>query len=228
MRALIDADILLYRIGFVTEDATEEDAKLAIDELIHRILEKVQATEYRMFLSCSTADNFRTALYPKYKADRKPKPKHYQILKDHLLDSWQGEIGDGEEADDLIGINSNDNSIACTIDKDILYGLEGHKYNFVKDIIFYTSQEDATRFFYKQILMGDGVDNIIGLPNIGDKKSSRMLEGLETEEEMFDKVLSEYLSHGFTEEQLLINGQLLKIRTREGELWQFPIGQRQD
>lgn len=229
MRALVDGDILLYRIGFVTEDATEEDAKSGMDELVRRILDAVSVTSFNIFLSCGRADSFRAILYPEYKANRKrEKPKHYQALKDHLISSWNATVADAEEADDLIGINLDAKSIACTIDKDILYGLEGHKYNFVKDLLFYTSQEEATKFFYKQLLMGDSADNIIGLPKIGEVRALKLLEGLDTEEEMFEQVRFQYEKHGFTEEQLLLNGQLLKIRTREGEIWQFPTGQRQE
>lgn len=223
MRALIDGDILLYRIGFVTEDATENDAKIAMDELMTRILDSCQATSFSVFLSCGRKESFRAKLYPEYKANRtREKPKHYDILKRYVIRSWHGTQAVEEEADDLIGINLDENSIACTIDKDILYGLEGHKYNFVKDLLFYTSQEEATKFFYKQLLMGDSADNIIGLPKIGEVRALKLLEGLDTEEEMFEQVKFQYEKHGFTEEQLLLNGQLLKIRTREGEIWTFP------
>jgi DNA polymerase-1 len=229
LKALIDGDILLYRCGFVTENEAEEYAKQVIDELIMRILDTTKSETYSMFLSCPRKDSFRAKLYPEYKANRtREKPIHYEYLKQHLLSSWNGQIAFEEEADDLIGIHLNEDSIAVTIDKDILYGLAGHKYNFVKEKMFYTSQEEALKFFYKQVLMGDSADNIIGLPKIGEVMALKLLEGLETEEEMFQQVRRQYLQHGFTEEQLLLNGRLLKIRTYEGELWQPPIGLKPD
>lgn len=224
IEGLIDGDIVLYRCGFVTQEETEEYAIKTVDEAIRNLLDEAKCSKYRIFLSCPRPDNFRTKLFPDYKANRKQdKPIHFEAMKNYLLDVWKAEVAVEEEADDMIGKNLNDDSIAITIDKDILYGIVGNKFNFVKKSFFYTSQEEATKFFYKQLLMGDSVDNISGVPKIGEKRSLALLEGIETEEEMYQIVRRQYFQAGMTEEQLLLNGRLLKIRTKEGEIWSFPI-----
>jgi 5'-3' exonuclease len=239
MKALIDGDILLYRIGFSSESENANIALHRMDELISRILDTVQADEFEIYLSCGRTESFRAKLNPEYKANRtQPKPTHYAVLKQHLIDEWAAIQAVEEEADDLIGINLDANSIACTIDKDILYGLEGHKYDFVKEKLFYTSEEEALKFFYMQLLMGDKADNVIGIPGIGPKKAERALDGIVTELEMFFKVQEmyrEWLAEewadrdwGLFEEKqmnnlILLSGIQLKIRTEVGELWDFPI-----
>lgn len=229
MIGLIDGDIILYRCGFVTQEETEEYAIKTVDEAIRNLLDETKSEQYHIYLSCPRKDNFRTKLYPEYKANRKQdKPIHFEAMRNFLIDEWKAEVAVEEEADDLIGKNLDENSLAITIDKDILYGLVGHKYNFVKKSFFYTTQEEATKFFYKQLLMGDSVDNIHGVPKIGEKRSLTLLQDAAEEETMFQIVRRQYFQAGMTEEQLLMNGRLLKIRTKEGELWEFPTGQTED
>lgn len=240
MKALLDGDIFLYKIGYTTQEEAEETALLRLSELVSRILDTVKATEYIIYLSCPRNESFRAKLNPEYKAHRKQeKPKHYNALKQELLDKYNAVVAIEEEADDLIGIAQTEdleNTIACTIDKDILYGIEGYKYNFVKEETFYTSKEQATHFFYKQLLMGDKADNIFGLPKVGPVTADKILSGLEGNDEAdyFITVYSEYCNR-FSEMSkedllslLLLSGQQLKIRTCIGELWQLPNGRRED
>jgi 5'-3' exonuclease len=246
MKALLDGDILLYRVGFTTQDEPEAIAIVRMDELVKRILDTVKATEYVIYLSCGRNDSFRAKLNPEYKANRKqPKPLHYDLLKTHLINNWNAVVAVEEEADDLIGIEQNTNpnsTIACTIDKDILYGVAGQKYNFVKDTFHYTTQEEATLFFYRQLLMGDKADNILGITGVGEAKAGRLLDGLLYEDEtvlfkvvqdryrewLKDEWASMYREWGdFQEKQMnnliLLSGIQLKIRSKPNELWEFPI-----
>jgi 5'-3' exonuclease len=251
MRALIDGDILLYRVGFTTETENEGIAIYRMDELVQRILDTVKATSYNVYLSCGRADSFRAKLNPEYKANRtQPKPLHYQLLKDHLINKWNAIVAVEEEADDLIGIAQaqDKETIACTIDKDILYGVEGAKYNFVKEEMFYTSEQEALVFFYKQLLMGDKADNIFGIKGVGTAKSDRILDGVKEADEatLYAIVVGEYRNwlelewgdlygYGWTphlERKMLdlihLSGKQLKIRSYEGEIWEPPYGQQDD
>ena len=56
------------------------------------------------------------------------------------------------------------------------------------------SEIDGYRNFYKQVLTGDTSDNIIGIQGIGPKKAAKLIDHLETEEEMIDVVLFHYAS----------------------------------
>lgn len=247
MKALIDGDILLYRIGFTTENENEAIAQHRMETFITEILDAVKATEYVIYLSCGRKDSFRAKLNPEYKANRKqPKPLHYDFLKSYLIDKWNAVVAVEEEADDLIGIEqaSNPNTIACTIDKDILYGVEGQKYNFVKQQFHYTTQEEAMLFFYKQLLMGDKADNIFGIAGVGEVKATKALEEYlyEDEEVIFKVVQDKYRDWlqgewdydewtDFHEKQMnnliLLSGIQLKIRSFEGEVWRFPVNLKQ-
>jgi 5'-3' exonuclease len=237
MRALIDADIFLYRVGYATEQEDEQTAIDTMQKLIERCLDATKATAYTLYLSCPTAENFRTLINPLYKAQRtREKPKHFGVLRDYLVTKWDAQEAVKEEADDLIGINLKFDEIAITIDKDILYGLVGNKYNFVKEEFFYTGHDEALLFFYKQLLMGDRIDNIEGVPKIGPVKADNALSELlgSDEIEIYTKVFSIYqdyyseLTKEEVEKLILKNGQQLKIRTHEGEIWQLPVGQRAD
>lgn len=244
MRALVDGDICLYRVGYTTQEESEDIALLRIDELIQRILDTIQATSYNVYLSCGRKDSFRAKLNPEYKAHRtREKPKHYGLLKEHLINKWNALVAVEEEADDLIGIEQakDKETVACTIDKDILYGVEGHKYDFVKDKMFYTTQEEATLFFYKQLVMGDKADNIFGISGIGIAKASKALDELlgEPEEELYTKVCDMYRDWLLQEwadqyeewtsneerrmlDLITLSGKQLKIRSYEEEVWSPP------
>ena len=240
------SDILLYRVGYTTNEETEEVAQFRMEELIQRILDTIKATQVSIFLSCGRADSFRAKLNPDYKAHRKQeKPVHYAFLRQYLIDVWGAVEGIGEEADDLIGIAQNTltNTTACTIDKDILYGVKGDKFDFVKEKVFHTTEEDARHFFYKQLLMGDRVDNIFGITGVGTAKSDKILDGLwgESHEKYWNKVVDTYRGYLQTEwadqyeewtdveeermiKMITLSGQQLKIRSEIGEIWQPPHG----
>lgn len=245
IHALVDSDILLYRVGYTTNTEPEEVAQARMEELIKRILDAVEATQMSFFLSCSRKDSFRAKLNPEYKAHRtQEKPVHYAFLRQYLIDVWGAVEAVEEEADDLIGIAQHTltNTIACTIDKDILFGIAGHKYDFVKEKRFYTDEDQALLFFYKQLLMGDKADNIFGITGVGPAKAEKALLGCDINDEALCKrVIDFYRQHmqmewadqyedwGEVEEKrmldmILLSGQQLKIRTYEGEIWQLPNG----
>lgn len=241
MKSLLDGDILLYRVGFTTEEEPEAIAQFRMEELLQRILDTTKATSYQVFLSAGRLDTFRAKLNPQYKANRtQPKPKHYEFLKNYLIDIWNAEVAVDEEADDLLGKNQTEETIICSIDKDLLQ-IPGVHYNFVKDEFITVTPEEGLLFFYKQLLIGDTSDNIKGVSGIGKAKADKILNPLlgEPEEEIFlavqdtyrDWLMGEWADRyeewgDFEEKQLnniiLLTGIQLKIRTKENEIWQFP------
>src|SRR3569623_1268526 len=52
--------------------------------------------------------------------------------------------------------------------------------------------EEGIRTFYKQMLIGDKSDNIEGIDGLGPVKSSKIIDPLETEQEMYSKVRELY------------------------------------
>ncbi|MGH7746922.1 MAG: hypothetical protein ACREQ5_19535, partial [Candidatus Dormibacteria bacterium] len=108
------------------------------------------------------------------------------------------------------------------IDKD-LDQIPGKHYNFMKEVSYEVSKEEAQRFFYFQLLCGDSIDNVPGCKGIGPKKADKALEGIETEEDFQQECLKAYeVAYGKKKglELIVKYGQVLKIRqSQEEQLW---------
>jgi 5'-3' exonuclease len=232
--ALIDADIVLYRTGFASQDVPENIAKARLSETMGMILDTLGTTKYRAFLSDS-ANNFRLKLFPLYKANRpSEKPVHHEALREFLLSRWKAEVSEGQEADDALGIDQwldQDNTIICSIDKDLMQ-VPGQHYNWVTGVRKYVTDSEARYRFWYQVLVGDSTDNItpkqgLSCPGIGPEKAYAALEGCYTEQDYFQSTRELYKKYtakevGDADARLLLTGQLVKIRQHEGELWRFP------
>lgn len=221
MLALIDADLLVYRVGWTTLADPEEIAFYRMDEMFRGICEALQTSDYKAFLTAS-GPHYRHEIYPAYKANRKTeKPTHYHRLRDYLLETHGAELVLDQEADDALGIAQTDETTIVTIDKD-LDQIPGWHYNFVKKDHYHVTPDEGLRYFYEQLLMGDRIDNIPGIYGLGPVRARAALANCKSEKEMYDAVKKHYEKAGYTDETLVRNGQLLKIRTVEGEVWQPP------
>ena len=223
MKALIDGDILVYRIGFASENETESIAIARCSEFIEDLILFNGFGEYQGYLTGKT--NFRNeiAVTAPYKGNRKSaKPKHYQLLRDYMESAWSFTMIEDQEADDAIGIAAYEMEVGeyciCSIDKD-LDMLRGDHYNFVKDDRYFITEEEGIKNFYKQLLMGDRVDNIIGIKGIGTVKAERLLKECKNENEMYLAILEAYEGNA---ERVLENGRLLWIRRQPLQLWTPP------
>jgi hypothetical protein len=201
--ALIDGDILVYRIGFASEEEPESIAIARCCEFLEDIILFNGFDEYQGYLTGK--GNFRNeiAVTEPYKGNRvAPKPKHYQALRDYMQNHWKFEMIEGQEADDAIGIAAYtldpEEYCICSIDKD-LDMLRGKHYNFVKDFFYHVTEEEAIFNFYKQILTGD--------------------RECKDEKEMYLAVLKAYEGNS---ERVLENGQLLWIRREPNQIWKPP------
>jgi len=214
MKALIDADIVAYRVACTLEDDDAEDFVYArAEDLIDNILVNTEATEYRLFLTGK--NNFRYTIYPEYKAHRpKEKPFWLERCRQYLIATFNAEVVDGQEADDALGIAQTEDTIICSIDKDLLM-IPGRHYNFVKDEFQEVTNDSGMRHFYMQCLTGDRSDNIKGIEQIGPKKAEKILVGCVTEQELFNAVREAYSN----DEEFLMNGRVLWIRRKENEDW---------
>lgn len=227
---LIDGDILVYRIGFTSEDVDEGIAIWRLDQLINSICSFINPKdEVKIFLSETERTNFRYSISDTYKKSRrnKPQPYHFYSLREHLFDNWQAICDPGQEADDGLGICQTSSmkegkaTVIASVDKDLLQ-IRGWHYNFVKETLREVSETEATRWFYLQVLGGDSSDDVRGVPKIGEKRALRLLEGCETEEEMWNTTKQTYEKAFGKEkamEELLRNGKLLRIRRYPDEIW---------
>lgn len=223
VKALIDGDILVYRIGFASENEPESIAMARCSEFIEDLILFNGFGEYQGYLTGKR--NFRNeiAVTAPYKGNRKSaKPKHYQLLRDYMESAWSFTMIEDQEADDAIGIAAYEMEVGeyciCSIDKD-LDMLRGDHYNFVKDERYFITEEEGIKNFYKQLLMGDRVDNIIGIKGIGTVKAERLLKECKNENEMYLAILEAYDGNA---ERVLENGRLLWIRRKPNQIWTPP------
>jgi hypothetical protein len=222
-KALIDADSLVYAIGFSSKDIEEPLAKWRLDEAINNILTDVGAVEYEGWITGK--GNYRNdiAVTAPYKGQRKTeKPEHYDALREHMLKKWKFHKTEGVEADDAVGIAAyavpEDAVIMVHIDKD-LNQFRGWHYNYRNKETYYVTEFNGLKSFYTQILTGDRIDNIIGIKGIGAVKAERILKECKTENEMYLAVLEAYNGDS---ERVLENGQLLWLQREVNQVWQPP------
>lgn len=226
MIALIDADIVAYRCAATCKEGDGvEVALLRTDKLMREILEKVGATAYRAFLSGS--DNFRKVINPDYKANRKDMipPQYLQDCREYLVTEWKAKIADGQEADDELGIAQIYKyaeeggilapTIICSIDKD-LHMIPGRHFNWVKDEFSSYDCQEADKFFWKQLLIGDKADNIFGVDGLGPVKSSKLIDPLETDQDCLEVVLDKYNNDI---QRFAMNAACLWIKRHEESEW---------
>ena len=226
---LVDADIIAYRAAFSARGEPEKQAREKVDEICGNIMydchypeEYVLGENTWFYLTGS--GNFRKdlATIKVYKGQRPPKPEHLPATRDQLVERWGAEVVDGQEADDAIGIKATGlqgDCVIVSVDKDLLM-IPGTHYNFVKQGWTKVDQEQGDYFFYKQLLTGDQVDNIQGVPGIGPKKAEKAYQECTTVQEMYQKALEMY--KGDTD-ALLENARLLWLRRYEGEMWEPPV-----
>jgi len=228
---LFDGDILCYRVAYKTEEESDSYAQYCAGSMLGDVLSRLAAqfggdkdvTPYQVFLTGTT--NFRTevGVTAPYKGNRvdKPKPVKIPVIRDYLVDQYGAIISDNEEADDLISIwatDYGDDACIVSIDKDFDQ-VQGWHYNFVKDNLYYVTEEEGIRFLYEQILTGDRVDNIIGLKGVGPVKAKKALAECATEVEMFDKCVEMY---GGNQDRVIENAQLCFLRRYPEQLWTPP------
>jgi DNA polymerase-1 len=234
LQALVDADILVYRVGYTTNDTDAVYARARLDEAIEKILMGLEShvekeVQPLFYLTSTDKSNYRFALaHPDrpYKGNRvQPKPDHYETLRSHLEKEYCATVVYGQEADDALGIEAVKNeSVIVTIDKD-LDMIPGLHYNFVKDYLYHVSDEAAEWHFWYQVLVGDVTDNVPGCPKIGDAKALKLLS--EAKENYYQLCLDAYLKYykdlELAKTELCRNAKLLWIRRHENEEWDENI-----
>lgn len=220
--ALLDADVIVYRIAFASEDETEEICFARAKELILEIVfTELNCDDYKAYLTGKGNFRHMVAKTAPYKGNRKdaPRPKHYEALREYLK-RLGAELVEGQEADDAIAIEASQGDYwIVSIDKDFDQ-VPGWHYNFVRKEKYFISEEEGTRNFYTQILTGDRVDNILGIKGIGPVKAAKILENCTTERTFYDACVKAYDGDA---ERVNENAVLLWLRRSPNQLWLPPL-----
>ena len=227
MKLLIDGDPIVYRIGFASQKRDKETGLVTADPESHalhsckifmnNLLEDTGASSYKVYLTGK--DNFRFKIRKDYKENRKgaEKPVHYQVIRDYLQSRYGAQVIDGMEADDALALAQTDKTAIATIDKDLLM-VVGRHYNYVKQTWQDVTAEEGEYFFYKQMLTGDRVDNIVGIKGIGDKKADKILDA--TDRDAWDKTIIDMYIEEFDDgfQRCVENTQLLWMLQRNKQM----------
>jgi 5'-3' exonuclease len=253
--ALIDGDIVAYQISAKGQLSIDWDGngekvivtenELIIRDMVRKTVESLmERTASDEAIICLSDDvNWRHAVYPPYKMNRKglPKPELLQDCKQFLRDNFRTYERPTLEGDDVMGILATHHKlipgekVIVSIDKD-MQQIPGWLFNPIKEnpSIFIT-EEDADYYHLQQTLTGDYIDGYPGCPGVGPKKAQRILEDYYNLEigakEAWRKVVETYESKGLTEEDALVQARISRIcrwtdydyKRKEVKLWNPPI-----
>ena len=213
----------------------------AAKRMVNAIMHHTGADEYTLYLTAIGRSGYRYDLLPEYKAGRPSKPHYYQVVRDYLVKAWGAiDSEDGLEADDMLGLKQTDDTIICSIDKD-LHMIPGKHYN-----ISTKEMREVTEFgevhieelpnkrkkivggglvwFYAQLLLGDTADNIPGINGYGPVKVCKLLKDKKTELELYEVVEKVYKKQHPQDylERIHLVGQLLWIQRPGRRQWKIP------
>ena len=224
-KLLIDADYLIYGVGFASEEDSEKFAKSRLVETLEDMVYlHLKADSYEAFLTGKNNYRYEIAKTVPYKGNRKDakKPKHYDALRECMITRLGAVVVDGQEADDEVAIRMSadpDKYLLIGVDKD-LRQIPGWHHNPMKAQTEYIDDFQAYKNFCLQLLTGDRVDNIPGLEKVGPVKAAKALQDAKTKEDLLRCVWKVYQEKEHGIEYLTEQGQLLWLRRYEGELWQ--------
>jgi len=202
---LIDAFALIYRSYFafsknprINSKGVETSAVLGFVNSLVEVIKKENPTHIAVVFDTPKA-TVRHIEYSEYKANREAMPEGISVALpyiDQLLEAFNISklFADGYEADDVIGtlakkaekqgfityMMTPDKDFAQLVSENILLYRPGNKW---KPTETWGVQEVLNKFEIKDVsqvidflgMMGDAVDNIPGLPGVGEKTAKKLL-----------------------------------------------------
>lgn len=221
--ALVDADFMVYSVGFASsdDDSLQMQKNRITEWLTDIVYMNLNCEDYKAYITGPGNFRYDVAKTVPYKGNRKDaaKPKYYEELREHLV-RLGAVITEGIEADDAVAIESGKADYWLVhVDKD-LNQLKGWHYNPNKDQTYYVTEFEAMSNFYTQMLTGDRVDNIPGLPGIGPKKAEKIFKDVGTVKGLHEAAVGAYKDKGFDMEYFVEQGRLLWLQREEGQVWQ--------
>ena len=174
MKLILDFDQQMYASGFATEGEPLSHTLRTIKVAINRQIRESGCTDYQIYIQGT--GNFRDDIASDYKATRPSrKPAAMEDIREYLITKYNAEVVNGIETDDKVSMILWEDFIACdgikerasimlsSPDKD-LKNTPGWHYFPKSGKTAWISDDQARRHFQWQLLCGDKVDNIKGLP----------------------------------------------------------------
>ncbi|MEM7207736.1 MAG: 5'-3' exonuclease H3TH domain-containing protein [Pseudomonadota bacterium] len=198
---LVDASIYIFRGWFVWPDSiTDRDgnpinAVVGFADFLLKLIETRQPSKIACAFDTSLGKSVRQSIYPEYKANRPEAPPElkyqFELCRD-LVESLgiAAFASERYEADDILGtlarVSQNEDKpfVVVTADKDLtqLVGKQDFWWHFANDYwLDYRGVEKRFGVRPEQIadllaLCGDKVDNIPGVPGVGETTAARLLK----------------------------------------------------
>lgn len=213
MLHLVDASYFVFRAYYsVTPEMTDADgqpvnALYGFARFMGDLLERAGPEQVGVAFDQSLATSFRNDIYPAYKANREPAPeelkRQFAWCREFCRLMGVAEYADGYyEADDIIGAiatrmrAAGHCSVLVTRDKDLaqlvrhgdeFWDFAGDRRYGYADIAgqFGVLPERMPDYL---ALTGDSVDNIPGVPGIGPKTASALLDAYESLDHLYDNL----------------------------------------
>lgn len=138
---------------------------------LEQLLKRLQkaAPQHRMVICLGHKTNFRYAVFPLYKSNRRGirKAACHNALREYLTRNYETVVLPGTEADDALGImyRQDQGDLLYSPDKDLrtIAGVHMASNGELEEV----DHLQANRAFYKQVLTGDSTDGFGGCPGIG-------------------------------------------------------------
>lgn len=222
----IDGDSIAYAAGYNEHPAQMEQC---CDMYIRDITNATQCSRFEGFVETPDGKaNFRkhVAVTRPYKANRRSeKPPWLVEAKHYLREKWGFKFVTYMESEDAASIRAHEiglsNSIIAAIDKD-LHQIPARFYDYKKKAWVVVTPEESEYNLYKQILTGDSVDNIPGIPGCGPAKAETALswDGIDgCKPTLCEAVVRAYKEAGLSYEYFLEQARLIYILRRRGEVF---------
>ena len=235
MIALIDADSLLYKVGFALQDEIDWDMQAvgeekeisyyanldlcvdSIEQMIIKIMDNTGCDDY--VLHFTGKGNFRDTNPLGYKQNRVGvrKPQDFGQLSLLTKEAFTSTTAEGWEADDVVVYLKTKypkDYVLCAIDKDVLYQTVGKHYNYGKDEWIEISARMAEWFPYYQTIAGDPTDGYKGKFKVGATGAIKAL-GIPEVSKVFVEMMKKDKVTAKAQELILE----LPLYTDDRELW---------
>jgi hypothetical protein len=212
-------------IEVLVEPAPLAHARQCARQLLQSLLDAcAPVADYRGYVTGEGNFRYEIATIQPYKGNRdaSASPVWRRDVEEYLLRDWNTERCEGYEADDRLAVEFTKNpreSILCSQDKDFLQIENLRMYNWRDKKHITVTPEQGRRSFYGQMLTGDDIDNIPGVPGIGPAKADKLLGSI-TDERLLATVVYSAYQKGYGPkawEAYQENARLLwLIKTEEG------------
>jgi len=209
---LVDGHGLAFRAFYAlpalsAPDGTPVNAVLGFLNMLYKVLEDQRPTGWAIFFD-PPGPVIRREVLESYKAGRRPTPQEFKVQLPIIIDLLEAlghpvHVREGQEADDVIAatavnLSGSGEVVILSADKDLLQVISPsvkvcRPVKGVSEFRVYDQEAFLEEYRFPPALMadylaltGDSVDNIPGVPGIGDKGARELVSSLGPLESIYE------------------------------------------